>query len=123
MKLLYALATAITVAALGGCGDEPKSEAQAKPALKPEMIVRPVKGQFLAACQSEAMLKEALAHSVKQEKTKFEAMFRDMDCIQIPDDGRYKVLSVGHNVIEFTAATSADSKGMWTVAEAMQPAE
>ena len=121
MKLLPALATALTVAVLTGCGDEPKPEATAKPVLKPEMIVTPVRGQFLAACHSEDLLKEALLHSVREEKTKFAAMFSNMDCVQIPYDGRYKVLSVGHNVIEITTATASDSRGMWTVTEAMQP--
>lgn len=123
MKTLTMLATAITAVALAGCGDDPKPVEATKPEIKPEMIVTPIKGQFLAACHTEDLLKEALSHAVKQEKTKFAAMFSNMDCVQIPYDGRYKVLSVGHNVIEVIVATSSDSRGMWTVTEAMQPAE
>lgn len=123
MRYLTCLLISATVAAtLAGCGEEAKT-APAKPALKPEMVVKPVKGQFLAGCRTEELLNELLMHAAQKEKTKFEAMFRSFDCVQIPEDGSYKLLSVRPAIVEFTAATSQKSDGMWAVIEAFQPAQ
>ena len=94
----------------------------AKPTLRPEMIVRPVEKGFLVACQTEALLRKAVAHAVKQEKTKFVAMLGSLECAYILNRD-YKILSVGRNVVEFTDTTSGLSEGRWAVIEAMHPAE
>ena len=117
-----AIAT-IAAALLVGCGDDAKQTEPAAPALKPEMVVKPVKGQFLVGCRSEDLLNELLMHSAQHEKTKFEAMFRNIDCVMIPEDGTFKLLAVRSAVVEFTAASSQQSNGMWAVVEAFQPAQ
>lgn len=123
MRYLTFLTISAAIAALAGCGDDAKPTAPAKPALRPEMTVKPVKGQFLAGCRTEELLNELLTHATQKEKTKFEAMFRNLDCVQIPEDGTFKLLSVRPAVVEFTATTSQKSDGMWAVIEAFQPAQ
>lgn len=121
--LKSAAVAAISVALLVGCGDDARPTEPAAPALKPEMVVKPIKGQFLAGCRTEDLLNELLMHSAQREKTKFEAMFRNFDCAMIPEDGTFKLLAVRPAVVEFTAASSQQSNGMWAVVEAFQPAQ
>lgn len=113
----------LVAALLVGCGDDAKQTEPAAPALKPEMVVKPVNGQFLAGCRTEDLLNELLMHSAQRERTKFEAMFRNFDCAMIPEDGTFKLLAVRSAVVEFTAASSQQSNGMWAVVEAFQPAQ
>lgn len=122
---MFKPAAFMTIAAvlLVGCGEDAKPTEPAANALKPEMVVKPVKGQFLAGCRTEALLNELLMHSAQREKTKFEAMFRNLDCTPIPEDGTFKLLAVRAAVVEFTAASSQQSNGMWTVVEAFLPSQ
>ncbi len=123
MRYLTCLTISAAVAVLAGCGDDAKPTEPAKAVLRPEMMVKPVKGQFLAGCRTEELFNELLMHATQKEKTKFEAMFRSFDCVQIPEDGSFKLLSVRPAVVEFTAATSQKSDGMWAAIEAFQPAQ
>ncbi len=110
---------------LSSCSDstEPKQSEVSSTAnsLQPEMIVVPVQGKFLVGCLTEDLLNELLLHSINKEKTKFEAMFASQDCIQIPENQIYKLLSVNRTTVEFTHIDSNKSVGMWAVIEAFQP--
>lgn len=119
LLVLVVIAFGLSVAA---CSPDDAGRSSSKPALAPEMLVKPVEGQFLAGCRTEELLNELLMHSIQHEKTKFEGMFRNFDCVQIPTDGSFKLLTVRRAVVEFTPATSQKSDGMWAPIEAFQPA-
>lgn len=125
-KIMAAVIVLILVSWVFSPSDEAKSSGTVqieKPQLAPEMIVRPVHGQFLAACQSKELLKELLGHAAAQEKTKFAAMFGRLDCVQTPETETYKILSVSNGTVEIVNinAKLITSEGMWTVIEAMEP--
>lgn len=96
-----------------------------RPALAPEMIVQPVSGQFLAACQTKEKLGELLTHKSMQEKTKFAAMFDSFDCTLIPVTEKYKILSVYDHMVEVVNvdAKFITAEGMWAIEEAFSPAQ
>lgn len=78
------------------------------------------------ACLSDELLTQSLKHSIYGEKTKFKAMFTQRDCIVLPEDpsARFKILSVGRHIVEFTNAKNQNaSKGLWANKEAFVQVE
>jgi hypothetical protein len=101
-----------------GSGSPNPTEAEAPP-VRAESIIKFKPNTF--ACVTRADLGEAEEHVGLGEKTKFDAMFRDLRCVLVPPNGTYKVLHVDSEVLEFTGATSGHAEGLWTYPNAVAP--
>ena len=105
---------------LASCSERAAAGAPPKGPSRPvaaEDTVHIKSGSF--ACISKETLERAVAHAVAGEKSKFEAMFRSIDCIAIPTEIAYKVLHVEGSVLEIVGADSAASNGIWTFRESV----
>ncbi|WP_418122569.1 hypothetical protein [Variovorax sp. 160MFSha2.1] len=121
------LALAFAGGMLAGCGDSDAPSQAAikskKKPLRPEMVVKLAPGVQMG-CVSDAALTKALEHSVRGEKSKFAAMFSEFNCMQLPSDQKYRLLSVGVSRVEFThVSNKTASDGMWAPIETFEPAD
>lgn len=81
------------------------------------MLVRATPGAHFA-CRSEEDFTKALGHAVRDEDSKFAAMFRDFTCMRLPEGQQYRLLAVKRTMVEFThASNTTESEGMWTAVE------
>ncbi|MEN2672545.1 hypothetical protein [Herbaspirillum huttiense] len=93
-----------------------------KVVIHPEDIVAFPKSAIICATQN--FFNEAMAHSARGERTKFDAMFKKDDglggpkCIVSKPGFKFKVLAVepgpAWDFIEIVPATSPDAEGIWT---------
>lgn len=91
--------------------------------IKPEDVVSFPKSTYL--CLNQDLLLEALAHGVKGEKTKLEAMFKKdavlgaPKCAMAKPDLKFKVLAVDHtqawDFLEVVPNGSPESEGIWAI--------
>ena len=96
----------------------PEESAEARLALRPEMIVVSKEGY---ACSSRGALDQSVRHAVAGEKTKFSAMFKDSTCVAYPAGVSFKVLSADKDAAEIVNAKNVDaSVGMWTLSTALE---
>ncbi len=91
----------------------------------PETVVRPVHGEFLAACLTDEHLNRVRTHRHLGERTKFYAMFARRECELVPEGRAYKVLSVGEGTIEIVYADAGPnaSDGLWAYSDAFVEAD
>jgi len=93
----------------------------ASPVLAPQMIVTPVPSGFLSACRSQALLQELQAHLSAGEKSQAQALLQKQDCMTIPEQGMFRIVSVQGGLVEFVSFFSRSPRGYWTVMESMKP--
>lgn len=96
---------------------EPQTKPVVKEEIKPEMIVRIPAGKFVPACLSHNLLNELYAHAKNGEKTKADAMLKNMQCLELNDQIKYKVLSVADGDVEVLNANSDGADGVWAPAD------
>ncbi len=104
----------------------PPIEQMRPEAFAPETIVRPVHGEFLAACRTGRLLDRVQTHRHLGERTKFDAMFARHECELVPEGRAYKVLSVsGQRKIEIVHADAGPSVngGLWAYSDAFVEAD
>jgi hypothetical protein len=89
------------------------------------MIVRPIHGQFMAACRSPQLLTELIAHQRAHQKAEFEDMFNaEFSCAMIPETDTFRILAVSNEMVEVVVSASpATEGGMWGPAKTFEPAE
>jgi len=91
--------------------------------IEPEMLVKVARHPNFG-CVSEALYRNAVAHTVAGEKSKFSAMFDRGDCIVLPksESASFKVLAVHGTVLEFTNSTNTKaSQGLWGGTDTFSP--
>jgi hypothetical protein len=112
-KITIALASLSICVGLAACGNDstPAPSPAAPPELKPEQVVsfKP----YAFACVTEDALAQAAKWAVEGAKTKFQGMFDSLQCIQVPDGEKYKVLQVDGDSFEFTHVGNQGADGMW----------
>jgi hypothetical protein len=94
---------------------------RAAPVLKPQMIVTPADSGVWGACRSRALLQELHAHLLAGEKSQAQAMVQNQDCMTLPQDGRFRVLSVRDGMVEFVLFSSRSATGYWALMETIKP--
>lgn len=90
-------------------------------ALTPQMIVTPVPSGSLGACRSQALLRELQAHLSAGEKSEAQALLQNQDCMTIPEQGMFRIVTVQGGLVEFVSFFSRSPRGYWTVMESMKP--
>lgn len=93
----------------------------ATPVLTPQMIVTPVPSGSLGACRSQALLRELQAHLSAGEKSEAQALLQNQDCMTLPEQGMFRIVTVQGGLVEFVLFTSRSPRGYWTVMESMKP--
>ena len=120
--LVFGIAVIWYLATHDGTPKQAEEKPQPKPTekneIKPEMIVSIQAGKFVPACLSHALLNELYAHAKNGEKTKADAMLKEMQCMELNDQIKYKVLSVADGDAEVLNADSDGSTGVWAPANA-----
>jgi hypothetical protein len=97
------------------------SPALAAPGLTPQMIVTPVPSGLLRACRSQALLRELQAHLSAGETSKEQAMIANQDCMPIPEQAMFRIVTVQGGLVEFVSFFSRSPRGYWTTMASMQP--
>lgn len=87
---------------------------------KPEQIVEAKDGSLNVACLTSDSLDQLIKHMAAGELTKANAM-SPIPCTSIPVGGRYKLLSVKGDRVEFIHPDNKGAVGLWAVIEAFQP--
>ena len=93
----------------------------ATPVLTPQMIVTPVPSGSLGACRSQALLRELQAHVSAGEKSQAQALLQNQDCMTLPEQGMFRIVTVQDGLVEFVSFFSRSSRGYWTVMGSMTP--
>ena len=91
------------------------------PVLTPQMIVTPVATGSLGACRSPALLRELQAHVAVGEAKASQAMLANQDCMTLPKESVFRIVTVQGGMVEFVLFTSRSPRGYWTVMESMKP--
>jgi hypothetical protein len=102
-----------------GAVDDGKSPAAS--VLTPQMIVTPVPSGSLGACRSQALLRELQAHMSAGEKNEARALLQNQDCMALPEQGLFRIVTVQGGLVEFVLFTSRSPRGYWTAMESMKP--
>lgn len=81
----------VSVLLLTACSDSEISQKEERHQFQPEEIIRFTKPSF--ACHTAQLYDQTLLHAVRKEKTKFESKFSNSDCVELPLDTDFKILS------------------------------